>query len=185
MLGQHRAADGLLDFGCGCGRVIRHWESRSDLHGCDHDAEAIRWCREHLAFASFERHGLEPPLPYPDQRFGAVTAISVFTHLPEEAQAAWRDELRRVLAPGGLLVLTTHGERYVDRFSDEERARFEAGHLVVRRPAAAGTNLCTAFHPERYVRDVLADGFELLEFRPGGATGTPTQDLAVLRVVCR
>jgi hypothetical protein len=81
-------------------------------------------------------------------------------------------------------VLTTHGDRYLDRFSDEERARFEAGELVVRRPSAAGTNLCTAFHPERYLRQVLADGFELLELRPGGATGTPTQDLAVLRVVC-
>jgi Methyltransferase domain len=125
-----------------------------------------------------------PPLPYEDGRFGAVSAVSVFTHMAEEAQAQWRDELRRVLARDGLLVLTTHGDRYVDRFSDEELARFEAGELVVRRPSAAGTNLCTAFHPERYLRQVLADGFELLELRPGGATGTPTQDLAVLRVVC-
>jgi SAM-dependent methyltransferase len=176
-------AGALLDFGCGCGRVIRHWEGRDDLHGCDRDAEAVRWCREHLPFAQFEQHGADPPLPYPDGRFGAVSAISVFTHLPEGAQAPWRDELRRILAPRGLLVVTTHGELYANRFSPEQRERFEAGQLVVRRPAAAGTNLCTAFHPERYVRDVLAEGFELLEFRPGGASGTPTQDLSVLRVV--
>jgi SAM-dependent methyltransferase len=184
-LERHGAEDGLLDFGCGCGRVIRHWEGkgRDDLHGCDRDTEAIGWCREHLQFARFEQHGADPPLPYPDGRFGAVSAISVFTHLPEDAQAPWRHELRRVLAPGGLLILTTHGERYADRFSAEERGRFEAGQLVVRRPGAAGTNLCTAFHPESYVRDVLAEGFELLEFRPGGAIGTPTQDLSVLRVV--
>jgi SAM-dependent methyltransferase len=182
-LARHGAEGALLDFGCGCGRVIRHWEGHDDLHGCDRDGEAVRWCGEHLPFARFEQHGADPPLPYPDGRFGAVSAISVFTHLPEVAQAPWRDELRRILAPAGLLVVTTHGERYVDRFSTEERERFEAGQLVVRRPGAAGTNLCTAFHPEPYVRDVLAEGFELLEFRPGGASGTPTQDLTVLRVV--
>jgi SAM-dependent methyltransferase len=182
-LDRHGATGALLDFGCGCGRVIRHWRGRDDLHGCDRDAEAIRWCRDHLLFARFERHGLAPPLPYPGRRFGAVSAISVFTHLPEEAQARWRAELHRVLAPEGVLVLTTHGDRYVDRFSAEERSRFDAGELVVRRPGAAGTNLCTAFHPEQYVRKTLAEGFELLEFKPGGATGTPTQDLAVLRVV--
>jgi hypothetical protein len=89
-----------------------------------------------------------------------------------------------VLTPGGLLVLTTHGERYADRFSEGERAQFEAGQLVVRRPGAAGTNLCTAFHPERYLRELFAEVFEFLELGPGGATGTPTQDLIVLRVVC-
>jgi SAM-dependent methyltransferase len=179
-LDRHGARDGLLDFGCGCGRITRHWGGREDLHGCDRDGEAIRWCQEHLPFARFERHG-PPPLPYEDERFGAVSAISVFTHLPD--QERWRDELCRVLALGGLLVLTTHGARYLQRFSSAERERFEAGQIVVRRPGAAGTNLCTTFHPEAYVRETLAEGFELLEFRPGGAegTGTPTQDLAVLR----
>jgi SAM-dependent methyltransferase len=182
VLEQHGVKQGgLLDFGCGCGRVLRHWSGREDLHGCDRDAEAIRWCREHLPFARFERHDAAPPLPYEDQRFGAVSAISVFTHLPEEAHEPWRDELRRVLAPGGLLVLTTHGEGYADRLSGDERAQFDAGELVVRRPGAAGTNLCTAFHPPGYVRAVLAEGFELLELRPEGAEGTPVQDLVVLR----
>jgi SAM-dependent methyltransferase len=183
VLERHGAERGLLDFGCGCGRVIRHWRGREDLHGCDRDAGAIRWCREHLPFARFAQHGPEPPLPYEDARFGAVSAVSVFTHLPEQAQAPWRDELRRILGPDGLLVLTTHGASYLERLSEEERARFEAGKLVLRRPGAAGTNLCTAFHPEAYIRETLAEGFELLELRPAGATGTPTQDLVVLRVV--
>jgi SAM-dependent methyltransferase len=182
-LDRHGAEGSLLDFGCGCGRVIRHWRGRAHLHGCDRDAGAIRWCREHLLFARFEQHGPEPPLRYEDARFGAASAVSVFTHLPEEAQAPWRNELRRILRPGGLLVLTTHGDSYLERLSEEERARFEAGKLIVRRPGAGGTNLCTAFHPEAYIRETLAEGFELLELRPAGATGTPTQDLVVLRVV--
>ena len=177
------SAGRLLDYGCGCGRVTRHWRDLHavELHGCDRDTAAVRWCEEHLPFARIASHGEAPPLPYPAEGFGAVCAVSVFTHLPEEGQTAWAAELRRILAPGGLLVLTTHGDRYLDGFAPDERERYESGHLVVRRAAAAGTNLCTAFHPERYVREVLAAGFELLELTPGGAAGVPDQDLVVMQ----
>jgi SAM-dependent methyltransferase len=173
----------LLDFGCGCGRIIRHWDGLGSvaLHGCDLDPRGVGWCAEHLTFARFASHGPAPPLPYPEEWFGAVCAVSVFTHLPEDDQLVWVQELRRLLVPGGIFVLTTHGDRFLGRLMPDERAVFEAGRLVVRRPSAVGTTLCTAFHPESYVRDFLADGFELLEFSPGGAIGTPYQDLVVLR----
>jgi SAM-dependent methyltransferase len=173
----------LLDFGCGCGRIVRHWSTLDSVavHGCDRDPRGVRWCAEKLPFARFATHGSAPPLPYPDESFGAVCAVSVFTHLPEEAQREWVDELRRILVPGGALLLTTHGDRYVGRLLPDERAAFDSGDVVVRRPTAVGTTLCTVFHPERYVRESLARGFELLEFSPGGAAGTPYQDLVVLR----
>lgn len=173
----------LLDFGCGCGRIIRHWDTLDSvaLYGCDRDARGVRWCAEHLRFARFDAHSAAPPLPYADESFDAVCAVSVFTHLPEVDQHAWMPELRRLLVPGGILVLTTHGERYLGKLTSDERAAFEAGRVVVRRPSAVGTTLCTAFHPESYVRESLTGGFELLEFSPGGAAGTPYQDLVVLR----
>jgi SAM-dependent methyltransferase len=39
-----------------------------------------------------------------------VYGISVMTHLTEGAQYAWLKELRRILKPGGICVLTIHGE---------------------------------------------------------------------------
>jgi SAM-dependent methyltransferase len=171
----------LLDFGCGCGRVTRWWrELDAEVHGSDVDAPAVAWCRASLGFGHFAVNELAPPLPYRDSTFDLVYAFSVLTHLTEELQRPWLDDLRRVLRSGGLLVLSTHGERYLERLTAAERARFEAGDLVVRWGGVAGTNLCTAFHPRSYL-ERLAEGFELLEHVPEGAAGNPHQDLSVLR----
>src|SRR5262249_53918525 len=109
----HVDLDGLssvLDFGCGCGRVTRYWSDfAGGVHGSDVSADAIAWCRANLTFADFQSNGLAPPLAAGDQSYDLVYALSVFTHLTAELQLAWRDELRRVLRPGGRLLVTTHG----------------------------------------------------------------------------
>ena len=172
----------VLDFGCGCGRVTRYWEDFDGaVAGSDVNAKAIDWCRDNLRFASFETNALAPPLGFEDGSFDLVYALSVFTHLTDELQLAWRDELRRVLRPDGLLLITTHGRSYVPRLDGDERARFERGELVVRWGDIPGTNLCSAYHPERYLRETFAQGFAFLELDPEGARGNPTQDLVLLR----
>jgi SAM-dependent methyltransferase len=181
-LGEEPAT--VLDFGCGCGRVTRHWASVPGLEveGSDYNPRLVRWCAENLPFGRFSVNGAAPPLEVPDGRFDLVYAISVLTHLPEEQGEAWVAELRRVLRPGGLLVLTTHGDAHAAALSAPERERYEAGELVVRRRTVAGTNLCAAYHPGAYVRERLASGFELVEHEPeGAAAGSPDQDLVVLR----
>jgi SAM-dependent methyltransferase len=176
--------DHLLDFGCGCGRVTRHWAAfpSVEVHGSDFNARAVEWCRRSLSFASFAVNELAPPLVYDDEAFDVVYAISVFTHLPEELQQAWCEELQRALRPGGLALLTTHGDAYLPRLSPDERARYSAGELVVRWSEVAGTNLCTTFHPLPYIQAQLARGWETLEIAPkGAAAGSPDQDLLVFR----
>ncbi len=171
----------LLDFGCGCGRVTRRWRDLdAEIHASDADARAVEWCRANLPFGRFAVNELAPPLEYGDETCDLVYAFSVLTHLTEELQQPWMEDLRRVLRPGGLLVLSTHGERYLERLTPAERAQFERGELVGRWGEVAGTNLCTTFHPRSYL-ERLSDGFELLEHVPEGATGNPHQDLSVLR----
>jgi SAM-dependent methyltransferase len=173
----------VLDFGCGCGRVTRNWLALRDpdVFGADMSEDAVEWCRRNLPFATFESNGLAPPLAFDTGRFDLVYALSVFTHLPAELQLLWMRELERVLRPGALLILSTHGEHYVPRLTPDERARFADGEVVVRWEEVAGTNLCTAFHPPAYVRERLAAGFEPLEFVREGAKGNPHQDLFVFR----
>lgn len=173
----------LLDFGCGCGRVTRRWLGLRDVDvaGSDTNEDAVEWCRRSLPFARFEVNGLAPPLVFDDESFDLVYSLSVFTHLPEELQLVWMRELHRVLRPGGLLLLTTHGLAYAERLSPEERARFESGEVVVRWGDVAGSNLCSAFHSESYLRGRLAEGFQFVELETEGARGNPKQDQSLLR----
>ena len=58
----------------------------------------------------FSVNGPLPPLPYADGSFDLIYGVSVFTHLSEEHQRAWLPELRRILKPGGLLLLSFHSK---------------------------------------------------------------------------
>jgi SAM-dependent methyltransferase len=174
----------LLDFGCGCGRVLRHWAGLEGpaIRGSDFNERLVGWCAANLPFVTASVNQLAPPLRYEDEQFDLVYAISVFTHLPHDLERAWIDELSRITAPGGLLLVTTHGDSYADRLDADERAVYDSGEAVVRWPGVAGSNLCTTFHPEPYIRTRFAPGLELLEHTPdGGTVGSRQQDLVVFR----
>jgi SAM-dependent methyltransferase len=174
--------DSVLDFGCGCGRVVRHWAGlRGAIHGCDYNPQSVRWCQRNLTFARFAVNDLHPPLPFDAGQFDLVYALSVFTHLPEPLSSAWLDEMRRVLKPGRWLILSTHGEAYLDDLSAEQQRTFHAGQAVVKHPESAGTNRCGVYVSEGYLRRRFADGFRIVDFVPKGASGNPFQDLVLLQ----
>ena len=173
----------LLDFGCGCGRILRHWHSLDgvEVFGCDLNAELATWTEHNLPHVTVTQNGLAPPVPYADGQFGAIYAISVFTHLTRELHLSWMADLVRLLRPGGRLLFTTHGEAMLGGLLPEERSRFDAGDLVVRFEGEAGSNLCNAFHPERWVRERLVQDLVVDLYKPGGAPGLDPQDVWVVR----
>jgi len=173
----------VLEFGCGCGRVLRYWHSVQgpEIHGVDYNAKLIAWCQQNLPFAKFNTNNLYPPLPYPDRMFDCVYAFSVFTHMSEELQFLWMNELARILKPGGYLLLSTHGKNYWEKLTKKEQEEFNAGHLVVRYEKASGTSLCAAFHPETYVRERLTMGYSIKGFAPAGTHKVVHQDLYLMR----
>ena len=74
----------ILDFGCGCGRILRYWTWTNAPHfyGTDLNPDLIHWCKLKLGkIAEFKTNGLVPPLDYPDEYFDFIYLISVFTHL--------------------------------------------------------------------------------------------------------
>jgi SAM-dependent methyltransferase len=101
----------VLDFGCGVGRVLRHFAPQTkdaELWGADIHEPSIRWLAENSAglFGAVKTESF-PSLPFPANHFDLIYSISVFTHV-DENWAEWLAEIRRVLAPGGLFVSTFH-----------------------------------------------------------------------------
>ena len=175
--------DALLDWGCGCGRVLRQWSglTRTPVFGCDINPKMVAWCNNHLPFVEAAVNELSPPLPYRDSTFDLVYAFSVMTHLSEDLQHAWVRECRRVLKPGGYLLFSTLGEYFVarNRLTDDERRSFESGNLVVLYESSAGTSLCSAYHPAEYVTRELAGDLEPVAFRAAADDGR--HDIHVFR----
>lgn len=164
-----RAIGDVLEFGCGSGRLLRHWtpSERVRLHGTDYNPDLISWCERHFTHGRFAVNPLDGPMPYPDTSFDFGYAWSVFTHLSEELGDHWISELARVLRPGGLLLTTFHGEFYVSFLSRPEQRAFAAGEIVVHRPGHSGSNACAAFHPPGAVREKFASRFDLVDFVAG------------------
>lgn len=101
----------ILDWGCGAGRLMTHFcEVRGpSLWGSDIDADNLKFCREHLAFAHFELFPLRPPTRFVAAMFDFIVGISVCSHLAEHDQQLWLAELRRMSKPGGFVLLSVQG----------------------------------------------------------------------------
>ncbi|HEX5387006.1 MAG TPA: class I SAM-dependent methyltransferase [Gemmatimonadales bacterium] len=178
----------VCEWGCGPARILRHLPSLAargaaagtavEFYGSDYNRASIAWCRAHLTGISFLENGLAPPLPVPDGFFDLLFCRSVFTHLSAEMHGRWMAELARAVRPGGVVIVTTHGDAYRPRLTAEERARYDGGELIVRTLAAEGRKLFGAFHPPAWVRERLLAGLTLLEYQPGA----DTQDIWAARV---
>jgi SAM-dependent methyltransferase len=173
----------VLDFGCGCGRVVRHlgWLNSSEIHGTDYNPSLVRWCVKNLRFARFGTNKLNGQLPYEEEKFDLIYALSVFTHLPAGLQREWLAELRRVLRPGGYLIITTHGRACVKFMSEQERDELDKNGVVVRGEVEAGDNRCMVIQTEQQVRAEMGRGFEVIDYIEEGAWGNPPQDMVVMR----
>lgn len=155
----------VLDFGCGCGRTSRHWPR--PIHGTDISRELVTWCQQHLP-GDYGVNDPEPPTRYAVSQFDVVYAVSVFTHLTEERQRNWLAEFARIIRGGGLLLLTTHGDRLAaenEALTHGELRAFRSGRIVVCYPRQEGTNVCVTYHPEGSLA-ALTDDFDVVDRIP-------------------
>jgi SAM-dependent methyltransferase len=112
----------ILDFGCGCGRLLRMFcGHQGKIFGCDIDNDHIEWIKKNLDFVSASCSKPTPPLPYPDRYFDAIISISVFTHLNETSQIMFLNELLRISKPETHLFLTIHGETALKRSIEDDK----------------------------------------------------------------
>jgi SAM-dependent methyltransferase len=127
----------VLDWGCGHGRVIRHFgeaDRVAEAWAVDIDAENVAWLEASVGSVRTATVPLLPPTDLPADYFDLVYGISVMTHLTREVQEVWLRELARITRPGGLVLLTFCGRtsaafasRYLtpDWIADWQRSGFD------------------------------------------------------------
>ena len=126
----------ILDFGCGCGHVLRFFHDHPGtchFYGTDIDGEAIKWCQKNIKIAFFNQNEPDPPISsYQDDYFDLIYGISVFTHIDETMQFKWLSELKRIASPGGILILSVSGEksRGTWDFPEQDKPRLAENGII-------------------------------------------------------
>lgn len=119
-------------------------------------------------------NGVSPPLSYDSESVDFIYGISIFTHLSEEMHIKWLDELHRVMAKGAILYLTSHGDSFRRKLTQEERNLYDCGKIVVRGKTIEGHRSFVAFQAPDYFKSLLAN-FEILEFIAGDKVSKKAQ----------
>ncbi len=139
--GSLRQCDRVLDFGCGWGRIIRFFIRELDasrLWGCDPVEEMIELCKKQNKWCNFQKIATKPPTPFDSDSFDLIYGYSVFSHLSEEMHRSCLLELRRILKPGGVLIMTTRSRDFIERCADmRKRPDQYAAHSGPRSSASA------------------------------------------------
>lgn len=120
----------VLDVGCGAGGNLGLLAEFGDVLGAEPAGPGLDGCRarglgpDRVVEAGAER------LPFDDESFGLVTALDVIEHLDDDLGAL--KEMRRVLRPGGHLLLTVPAYRFLWSVHDEalgHRRRYMASEI--------------------------------------------------------
>jgi len=192
-LGDTAFSDGpVFDWGCGSGRVTRyfvHGRKDGEVWGGDVDKDNLAWCRESFPSAAFVELPLEPPSSLPSGYFRFVFGISVFTHLREAVQVKWLNELERITAPNGCLIMSIRGNSSLGlgvnpRLNEWVYRRDRDGYINVGVDSRVNEQLddhsyyVNCLQSRDYVRRVWGDFFEVVDILDAGGIH---QDFVLLR----
>jgi SAM-dependent methyltransferase len=155
----------VLDAGCGTGRNVQEYERLGAVTGVDASAEAVDFCRQR-GLDGVVRAGMES-LPFESDCFDVALSTDVLEHVENDHAALV--ELRRVVRPGGNLVLTVPAFNWLWSESDValgHQRRYTRPQLV-RRVRSSGWRPLTA----TYFNSILLPAIALVRaLRPDRTT---------------
>jgi SAM-dependent methyltransferase len=169
----------ILDFGCGAGRTLRHFADEAasaEFWGCDIDEASIEWMEAQLCppFHAFV-NGEEPPLDQPDASFDLIWAISVFTHLAS-SWSRWLLELRRILKPDGLLLVTFMGRGMSEEIAGDPWDEDNFGMNIVKFGQSWDLGGPMVLHSPWWIEEHWGRAFEIMSMDPDGFGEKPWLD---------
>ena len=189
-----RQCRAILDFGCGCGRILAGWEGslgEAELYGVDVNPALIDFCQHNIGFAKTAVCSAFPPLVLANTAFDLVYAASVWTHMTLPQAVQWAGEMARVVTTGGVLMISYHGDYYfreLASFAPEgcqwlaERGYYVHKHVHPDQ-TFLGSNDYATYMTSEFVRS-LFKGFQLLRIYPGASgphSFAANHDVAIFR----
>lgn len=107
----------VLDVGCGTGTLAitakQHLGSQGSIFGIDASPEMIARARKKAKKAGVDvsfNNGLAEALPFEAAQFDAVLSTVMLHHLPRSAREQCSREIKRVLKPGGRVLVVDFPE---------------------------------------------------------------------------
>lgn len=177
----------ILDWGCGPGRIIRHFHAllpKAEIYGTDYNEKYINWCSENLKEINFSVNKIDPPMKYKNSFFDVIIGLSIFTHLSEKNHFDWIQELYRISQFDGGVLITTQGEGYYPKLTGPEKKAFNSNQLVTRKYLDEGNRLYSSFQPIGFMHELIKGRFQILEFIPGKiGQNEPSQDHWLLKKI--
>ena len=151
----------ILDAGCGSGPIAAALRDRGAVvTGIDSSATMLRLARQRLgAGADLHLADLGRPLPFPDGAFDDVIASLVLHYLQDWAGPL--AELRRVLTPGGRLIVSVD-HPIVFQLANPGADYFAAGQWSFEWTFGGRTALMTLWHRPLHA---MTDAFTTAGFR--------------------
>ncbi len=107
----------ILDLGCGNGRYFEYLKNKKvNYFGIDVSDNLIKIAKNKYPGANFQvADALN--LPFPDGFFDKVVGVAVFHHIPSvELRVSFLKEAKRILKPGGIIILTVWNFREIKEF---------------------------------------------------------------------
>ena len=152
-------AGSFLEFASGHGRFTRHLVKALGaprVTVSDVVPDAVDFARRALGVSGFVSTTRPQDLAWP-QRHDVVFVLSLFSHLPRATRGPWLARLWAMVAPGGVLVFSTHGTEAARRAGvalDGEGYFFAPSS---ESNAIDAQEYGTAFSDEAFVRARLAE----------------------------
>jgi len=118
----------VLDVGCGTGLMLQELRPFGPVAGTDLSDEALAVCRARGLTDVYRADAAH--LPFDDCSVHIITALDVVEHTADDAAAM--AEFKRVLAPGGVLVISVPAYQRLWSYWDEilgHYRRYNAGRL--------------------------------------------------------
>ncbi|MBI4502344.1 MAG: class I SAM-dependent methyltransferase [Gemmatimonadetes bacterium] len=159
----------LLDCGCGPGFLLRffeEWFRDVQLIGVDLDRLSLRYAQRQIRAASLIRASVSGGgLPIADRSCDVVVALHVVEHLAEPD--AFLRDARRVLAPGGMIMLATPNPAGVGARKMGHRWKgIREDHIALRPPATWRASVEAAGFTVRREGTTGVSGIPLLHRTP-------------------